>query len=128
MATPNAGIRVEGAANLRRTMRKAGDDLGDLQEAHAAAAAIAGARARETAPQRTGRLASSVRWSGAKATATVRAGGASVPYAMPIHWGWPARGIPAQPFISEAARATESAWTAVYEAAVEAILHRVKGI
>lgn len=124
-----AGIRVEGAASLRRTLRRAGEDLQDLKEAHAAAGAIAGGRARDTAPRGpSGRLAASVRWSGAAASATIRAGSAGVPYALPIHWGWPRRGIPAQPFISTAAQATEPAWTAVYEAAVERILGRVKGI
>lgn len=122
------GIRVEGAANLRRTLRRAGDDLADLKEAHGAAAAIAGSRARGTAPRRSGRLAANVRWSGAAATATVRVGSSTVPYANPIHWGWPKRGIAARPWVSEAARDTEHQWTAVYEAAVERILARVKGI
>lgn len=126
MAEP--GIRVEGAANLRRTMRRAGEDLQDIKDAHAAAGAIVGGRARAEAPRRSGRLAASVRWSGTNTTATIRAGFARVPYAAPIHWGWPARGIKSQPFISEAATSTEAQWTALYEQAVERILGRVKGI
>lgn len=123
-----AGITVEGAANLRRTLKRAAGDVQDLKDAHNAAAGIAGGRARAEAPRGpSGRLGASVRWSGAATSATIRAGGARVPYAQPIHWGWPRRRIAAQPFITEAAQATESQWVGVYEAAVERILGRVKG-
>lgn len=124
----DTGIRVEGAAELRRTLKRAGDDLSDLKDAHREAANIVTVASRVKAPKRTGQLAASVRGSGAATTATIRAGRSSVPYAGPIHWGWPARGIPANPFITEAARATEPVWTHGYEAAVEKILHRIKGI
>ena len=124
---PYAGIRVEGAATLRRTLRQAGDDLADLKEAHKAAGAIAGGRARATAPRVSGRLAGNVRWSGTATAATIRAGGRTVLYAGPIHWGWPRRHIAAQPFITEAAQDTEAAWSAVYEAAVAGIVNRIRG-
>ena len=51
-----------------------------------------------------------------------------MPYAGPIHWGWPARNIKAQPFVVEAAQATEAEWVAMYEAEVDRILERVEGI
>lgn len=124
----DAGIRVEGARELRATLKRAGDDLQDLKDAHRDAAQIVTAASRVKAPKRTGRLAASVRGSGAAATATIRAGRSSVPYAGPIHWGWPARNIKAQPFITEAAQATEPIWTREYEAAVNKVLHRIKGI
>lgn len=128
MGTRSAGIRVEGASELRRTLKRAGDDLGDLKSAHGDAAGIVTAASRTRSPKRSGRLAASVRGSGAATTATIRAGRASVPYAGPIHWGWPARNIPANPFIADAAKATEPLWTREYEQAVEKILHRIKGI
>lgn len=123
----NVGIRVEGAAQLRRTLRRAGDDLTDLKGAHAAAGAIAGQAARTNGPRRTGRLLGSVRWSGSATGAVVRAGRASVPYAMPIHWGWPSRGITAQPWVTKAAQDTEPVWSEVYADAVQRILNRVRG-
>ena len=124
----DAGIRVEGAAELRRTLKRAGEDLSDLKTAHSAAAQIVAGRGRGTAPRRTGTLAASVRGSGTATAAVVRAGGARVPYAGPIHWGWPSRGITAQPWLSEAATDTETVWVAGYERDVERILDRVKGI
>jgi hypothetical protein len=126
--TRDVGIRVEGAAELRRTLKRAGDDLSDLKAAHAGAAQIVVARGRGKAPRRRGVLAASVRGSGTKTAAVIRAGGARVPYAGPIHWGWPARNIEAQPFLSEAATETEQIWLELYESSVERILHRIKGI
>lgn len=123
-----AGIRVEGAARLRRTAQAAGEDLQDLRAAHTAAGAIAGGRARDDGPKKSGRLTRNVRWSGTKTGAVIRAGGVSVPYAGPIHWGWPRRHIGAQPFIVNAAEATEPQWSAVYQQAVERILGRIKGV
>lgn len=109
-------------------MRRAGEDLGELKEAHQAAGSIAGRRAQATAPRRSGRLAQNTRWGASNTSATIRAGGARLRYAGPIHWGWPRRNITAQPYITEAAEATEPQWTAEYQAAVERILKRIEGV
>jgi hypothetical protein len=122
-----AGVRVEGARELRRTLKRAGVSVEDLKDANQAAGNIVAAAGRVSAPRRTGALPSSVRASRAAASATVRAGGARTPYAGVIHWGWPAHGISAQPWLSEAATSTESAWTAAYEAGVEKLLATIKG-
>lgn len=127
MATRSAGIRVEGADRLRTTMRRAGDDLGDLKAAHGAAAAVIVPAAKTRTPRRTGALSGSIRGSGTKTQALIRAGGARVPYAGAIHWGWPARNIEPHPFISEAATTTENVWVHAYSTEVERILDRVKG-
>lgn len=123
-----AGIQVEGAKEFRRTLKNAGDDLSDLKDAHRRAADVVVGASRMRVPKRKGRLAASLRGSGAKTAATVRAGGASVPYANPIHWGWPARGIKANPFITEAAQSTETEWVRLYEKEVERQLDKVKGV
>ena len=123
-----AVVEVEGAKRLRATLKAAGDDLSDLRDVHNRVAGVVTPRARGTAPKRSGTLAGSVRGSGTKTQAVIRAGGARVPYAGPIHFGWPARGIEPQPFISEAAQATEPQWFGIYQDEVEEILDRVKGI
>jgi len=120
-------FQVEGGPELRRTLRRAGDDLTDLKEAHARAAQIVTPAAQAGAPHRTGRLAATVRGAGQKTAALIRAGYASVPYAGVIEWGWPARSIVAQAFIGTAARATETTWREAYLAQVQDILDRVKG-
>ena len=121
-------LKVEGAARLRRTLKAAGVDLSNLTDAHREAAALVTSRARGTAPRRSGALAGSVRGSGTKTQAVVRAGGARLPYAGPIHWGWPSRGIEPQPWITEAAQATEPQWFGIYDQAVNEALDQVKGI
>lgn len=126
-AAVTGGVKVVGARQLRRTLKAAGSDLSELKDVHSKVGSIVVAAGRTGAPRRSGALAGSVRASRAAASATVRAGSARAPYAGPIHWGWPRRGIRAQPFLSDAATSTEPAWTAVYEQAIDQILATVKG-
>lgn len=126
MAT-QAGISVSGLSRLRRDLRKAGDDMGDLKEANARAASIVAAEAARRAPRKTGRLASSVRGNRAASRASVSAGRAAVPYAGPIHYGWPARGIEANPFVTDAAQATEPIWIPAYETDLNKVAHSLDG-
>lgn len=127
MARSRVVVRLEGAAELRRTLRAAGDDLGDLKAAHQAAAEVVAPAAASAAPFRSGRLAASVRGSGTKTAAQVRAGSARVPYAGVQEYGWPARGIVAQPYLVPSAEATEPIWYDAYVAEVDTILGRIKG-
>jgi hypothetical protein len=121
-------VKLEGAAQLRRTLRAAGDDLSDLKRAHQAAADVVAPAARSGAPFLTGRLSGSVRGSGTKTAALVRAGSARVPYAGVQEYGWPARGIPAQAYLVPAAEATETTWYGAYLAEVDRIVGRIKGV
>lgn len=118
-------VQIIGARQLRRTLRAAGQDMSDLKRVHAEVGRIVVAAS--SAPTRTGKLAASIRAGAAATSATVRAGGARVPYAGPIHWGWPARGITAQPFLTEAAQQTEPRWTEVYLTEVNRIIDQVTG-
>lgn len=127
--TTSAGIRVEGGRQLRASLKRAGHDLQDLKDAHTLAAALVTGASRPGTPRgRTGKLAGSLRGSGTATAAIIRAGGSTVPYAGVQHFGWPARHIAAKPWITEAAQRTESAWTHIYEDAVEAVLATIKGV
>lgn len=126
MSTPV--VQVEGARELRRTLRKAGDDLDDFKSVHREIGGIVVDSARPKTPRGfTGRLEASVRASGTKTAAVVRAGKARVPYAGPIHWGWPARNIRPQPWLTDAASQTEPRWTNAYMKHVERVLDKIKG-
>lgn len=122
---PRPQVQVEGARELRTSLKRCGDDLSDLKDTHAQVAQTVAHAAHP--PVVTGRLAQSIRPSGTKTAAQVRAGGARLPYAGPVHWGWPARNIVAQPFLADAAHATEPVWLAGYQAAVDKELAKVKG-
>jgi len=128
VASSRTIVRLEGARQLRRTLRQAGDDLSDLKRAHADAAAVVTPVAQAKAPRRSGRLSATVRGSGTKTGALIRAGFAAVPYAGVQEFGWPRRHIPAQPFVVPAARETEPQWMGMYEAEVDRLLGHVKGI
>lgn len=127
MSDVDVGLRIEGLNELVRTMRKAGQDMEDLKDAHARAGEIVARAAEAMAPRRSGKLAGTIRAARQVRRARVQAGRASVPYAAPIHWGWPARNIEANPFLSEAARATEPQWRVEYERAVQDALDKVRG-
>ena len=119
---------VDGAKELRKTLKQAGDDLKDLKEVNRRVGALIATAARTTAPVRTGALSASIRPAAAAAKVRIRAGSAKVPYAKPIHWGWPARHIRANPFLSDAATRTEETWVGYYFDELQAILNKVEGV
>jgi hypothetical protein len=121
-------VTVEGARELRRSLARAGGDLGDMKEVHGEIANYVAVRAKSAAPRRSGRLASSTRGNRAQSTAVVRAGGASVPYAGVIHWGWARHSIEPQPFLVNTAHKTEPQWRLMYLRGVDKVLGRVKGM
>lgn len=120
-------VEVQGLKTLRRTLKRAGVSLQDLKDAHREVAETVVRAAAPHAPRRTGTLAGTTRPAGTQAAAIVRAGYASVPYAGPIHWGWPARHIKAQPWLYDAAVDSQDRWTGVYLAALEHIIKKVEG-
>jgi hypothetical protein len=128
VSSGSATLLVAGLPKLRRAMRKLGADVEDLKTANALVADLVAAAAAVRAPRRSGALAASVRGNRAVSRATVAAGGARVPYAGPIHWGWPARHITGQPFISDAAQATEQTWLPIYARDVQAAVDKVGGL
>lgn len=126
-------LQIRGANQLRRTLKQAGDDLNNLKSAHQQAAKVAEAAAKRGTPVRTGRLKASIRTSATKRDARIRAGNnrtskTGVPYANPIHWGWPKHRIKPNPWILEAGRKTEPQWVAIYEKALIDAVNKVKGI
>lgn len=100
---PNAvGFRVEGLSSVVRGLQALGSDVEDLKDAFAAIAREAAERAAAAAPRKRGALAADIRGNRAKSKAVVTAGRSSIPYAGPINYGWPARGIEAAGFMQAA--------------------------
>lgn len=140
----DAIFQVEGGRELRRTLKEAGDDLGDLKAAHKQAAAIAAEGARALVPVLTGALQATIRPAGTQSAGLVRAGNKRVPYANAIQWGrqiWPSkRASPPTPprhkfrsfikptlFLTDGAKDTEPEWVEAYEKALNDALDKVKG-
>ena len=121
------GAKIVGAKELRRTLKQAGVDMNDPKDVMASIANLVVGEASRKAPRRTGALAASGRGNRALARAQIIFGGARLRYAGPIHWGWPARGIRARPFASDAAKATEPQWTELYLQGVQKIIATIRG-
>ena len=124
---PRPVVQVRGARELRRSLRKAGADMTEVKALHAEVGGIVAGAARPATPHRSGRLAGTVRSSGTNTASIVRAGRASVPYAGPIHYGWPRRNIEPQPWLVNAAHDTEPRWAARFMDGIEQILSKIKG-
>jgi hypothetical protein len=117
-------LQVEGTRQLRKTLKAAGDDLSDLKDVNQAVATVVANAGRGRAPVRTGALAGSLRPSRAATKASIRS---RLPYAGPVHWGWPAHSISPNPFLADAATQTEPEWLGLYEREIAAIVAKVSG-
>lgn len=93
-------VRVEGLSRLVRELEGLGLEVDDLKDVFSKIAADAVPVYAKHAPVRTGRLRADFRGNRAKSKAVVRVGRASVPYAKPINYGWPARNIAPADFVA----------------------------
>lgn len=122
--------RVDGLARLARTLKGAGEELGDLKALNRAVGALVTPAARASAPigpAAGGHLAATVRYGATPRGVTIRVGGAARPYAGGIHWGWPRRRIAPNPWVYAAAERLEPSWTGIYRDGVARILSKVAG-
>ena len=123
------GVKVEGAANLKRTLLAAGLSLEDLKATNQRVEERLVPLMVAAAPRgKTGNLIRSIRGSGTKDAAISRSGSKAVPYARPIHWGWAARHIRPQRFMWDVIQNYRELWEAMYENECERVLDRVKGV
>lgn len=97
-------VRVEGLTQTLRALEQAGAEVSDLKSVMGGIAAEGASLVARYAPRRSGRLAGTARGNKAKAKAVVLAGRARVPYAGPINYGWPKRGIKAALYMQRADR------------------------
>jgi hypothetical protein len=112
-ANPRDAIKVEGLSKVQRDLRKLSTDALDLNkteflETNKQVAEIVINETKKYVPVLTGALAAAIRNASTKKSAKVRAGNVAVPYAGPIHFGWPARSIKPNTFLYEAIDARKS--------------------
>lgn len=95
-------LEIEGLRELQKSIRNLTDDSrNDMKETHRRAGQIVVDGAARYVPVRSGALLASLRSAPTQRQGRVRVGSAAVPYAGPIHFGWPARRIQPNPFIYE---------------------------
>lgn len=122
-----ADSELQGGAELSRTLTAAAEGLTDFSRPNRDVASIAARSSAALAPVRSGKLKRTITASGSKTAAIIRAGAFGVPYAGPIHWGWPGRHILPQPFLSDGTQNSEGRWIPVYESYVDEYLSTIKG-
>ena len=106
-------IKITGLSEVQRNLRKLSTDALDLNkteflETNKQVAEIVINETKKYVPILTGALAAAIRNASTKKSAKVRAGNAAVPYAGPIHFGWPSRSIKPNTFLYEAIDARKS--------------------
>ncbi len=95
--------QIQGLREVQKALNKfSGATKSQMQPTHLRAAEAVALQSRKFVPIDSGNLLTSIKPIGLKSGGRVRVGSASVPYAGPIHFGWPARRIKPQPFIYEA--------------------------
>lgn len=117
-------IQTQGLRSTSRALSKAGDYAEDQKELMHEIGMIVVNEAQRIAPARSGKLRESIRAGKGKTKAVVRAGFKRVPYAPVIHYGWPDRNIPAQPYMYQALATTRSEVMARYDRGMEALLFK----
>jgi hypothetical protein len=117
-------VRTQGLRSASRALSKAGDYAEDQKELMHEIGLIVSNEAKRIAPVRTGTLRESIRAGKGKTKAVVRAGFKRVPYAPVVHYGWPDRNIPAQPYLYEALAKTRTQVIARYDRGMEALLYK----
>jgi hypothetical protein len=95
-------LEIDGLRDVQKAMRNFSDDSrNDMKETHRRAGQIVVDGAARLVPVRSGALLASLKSAPTQRQGRVRVGSAAVPYAGPIHFGWPARNIQPNPFIYE---------------------------
>jgi hypothetical protein len=116
-------IQVKGAKELRRAIRQAETTelAAELKAANREAAEVVAYEAQTIVPVKSGRLLETIRASGTLTAGVVRAGRASLPYAGPIHFGWPGHNIEPNPYLYDAADNRVDEVVEQYQAAIDRI-------
>ncbi len=96
-------VTIKGVNEVIRSLKQYQGAVDDLKDANAAIGSKVAVSAKATAPYLSGRMAGTVRANRAMKKVQIKAGGAAVPYAGVIEYGWPARQIDAQPYLRRAA-------------------------
>lgn len=116
-------IQIEGLRETTARLRKLDKALvKEIRVINKAAAESVALEAKARAPRRSGKLAGSIRAGATQRSGIVRMGGAAVPYAGPIHFGWYRHHIQPQPFLYNALDERRPAVYEAYKTSIDALI------
>jgi hypothetical protein len=114
------------ATAFRAKLQQMGIELTDFKTINRLIAENVMGEAKGRAPVDDGTLRGDIRGGASKTRAYVSVGRKKIPYAGPIHFGWPARNIEAQPFLYEAMDARADEVQKVYAKRVDELAMRTR--
>jgi hypothetical protein len=118
-------LEIDGLRQVQKAMRSFSDDSrNDMKETHRRAGQIVVDGAARYVPVRSGALLASLRSAPTQRQGRVRVGSAAVPYAGPIHFGWPARKIQPNPFIYEVLDDRRQEVYAIYAQRISELIYK----
>ena len=117
-------IRVEGLNDIVRRLQDLGADVDDLKDVMARISTEGAHVLQGYVPVKSGKLRASARGNRAKGKAVVTVGRSTVPYAAPINYGWPARGIEAADFTGKTDQAMEPRAVLLLEQGIEELIRK----
>ncbi len=128
-AKPAEAIKITGLSKVQRDLRKLSTDALDLNkseflETNKQVAEIIINESKKYVPVVSGALAAAVKNASTKKSAKVRAGNVAVPYAGPIHFGYPKRAIKPNPFFYEAIDSRRNEVAQRYTTLVESLIKK----
>lgn len=120
----SAGVRADGLTQLVSSLEAASEQLQDFTQPHREATSFLAGAAAVNTPRRSGALAA-----GHRADASPKVGTVANDrvYAGPIHWGWPARNIRAQPWLTDTLTRSQEQVVAPYAEHVQRTINTIRG-
>ena len=116
---------IEGLREVQKALNKFSDATRkEMQSTHLKAAEIVVGASKRFVPIKTGALAQSIRPAAVMSGGRVKVGSASVPYAGPIHFGWPARRIKPQPFVYDTLDTRRGEVSRLYEKRIAVLMFK----
>jgi creatinine amidohydrolase/Fe(II)-dependent formamide hydrolase-like protein len=129
MAAGTTRLTVTGAKELQKALRQMAVDMSDMKAVNTKIAEMVAAEARGTIKGGATKTRAWVKAGNNRKKKKLKRGGYSqgaVPYAGPIHFGWPARHIRPQPFLYDAIDSRAGEVVDVYKKRVAELVQRVE--
>jgi len=118
-------IEIDGLRQVQKALRNVSKESRDeMKETHRQAGQIIVDAATPLVPVQSGALLASMKSAPIQRQGRVRLGSAAIPYAGPIHFGWPAQNIRPNPFIYEVLDGRRAEVSRLYEQRIDEIIRK----
>jgi hypothetical protein len=117
-------IKVEGLRETQKALKNLEGGLDDLKDTNASLGNEIAQRASALAPRLTGNLAASIKSNRQAKKVSIKAGGAKVPYAGVIEYGWKARNIESRSYLRKAAFENRDYIVQKYEDGIKQVIQK----